>query len=204
MPEIFTDKLTITVGEVQEWWVSFYRNVLLPEFPLSFSNGESSINLKDAMFCFLGSWFYGASRGLGVGNTFQKTNYMVVPLASLGASVIPRLTGHSCTKLSIFQSYGFSSELSLRPHSLRHLSNTLADLSSIPVEIITAWSGRKSSEQTHTYIHTTHDESQSCECDIESARYRQAGYSSRFPRSTDTNHQPAGICHLHRSLYSKS
>jgi len=38
------------------------------------------------------------------------------------------------------------------------LSNTLADLSSIPVEIITAWSGRKSSEQTHTYIHTTHDE----------------------------------------------
>ncbi|MDA0423791.1 MULTISPECIES: hypothetical protein [Stutzerimonas stutzeri group] len=159
MPEIFTDKLTITVGEVQEWWVSFYRNVLLPEFPLSFSNGESSINLKDAMFCFLGSWFYGASKGFGSGgNTFQKTNYMVVPLASLGASVIPRLTGHSCTKLSIFQSYGFSSELSLRPHSLRHLSNTLADLSSIPVEIITAWSGRKSSEQTHTYIHTTHDE----------------------------------------------
>ncbi|MBN0871569.1 hypothetical protein JTL93_35595, partial [Pseudomonas aeruginosa] len=35
---------------------------------------------------------------------------------------------------------------------------TLADLSSIPVEIITAWSGRKNPEQTHTYIHTTHDE----------------------------------------------
>lgn len=159
MPEIFTDKDTVTVGEVQEWWISFYRKFMLPEFPLSFSSGESSISLKNAMFCFLGSWFYGASKGFGSGGkTFQRTNYMVVPLASLGASVIPRLTGQSRTKISIFQSYGFSSELSLRPHSLRHLTNTLADLSSIPVEIITAWSGRKNSEQTHTYIHTSHDE----------------------------------------------
>lgn len=159
MPKIFSDKVTVTVGEVQEWWISFYKNSILPEFPLSFSSGESSIRLKDAMFCFLGSWFYGASKSIGSGGKIlQKTNYAVVPLASLGASALRRLVGQAHDKKSIFQSYGFSTELSLRPHSLRHLSNTLADLSSIPVEIITAWSGRKNSEQTHTYIHTNHDE----------------------------------------------
>ncbi|MHC5348043.1 hypothetical protein [Metapseudomonas furukawaii] len=158
IPKVFGDKLIVTVGEVQEWWISYYRKFILPEFPLSFSTGESNIRLKDAMFCFLGSWLYGASSVGSGGKVFQKTNYSVVPLASLGTSVLTRLVGKGRYTTSIFQGYGFSSELILRPHSLRHLSNTLADLSSIPVEIITAWSGRKSSEQTHTYIHTSHDE----------------------------------------------
>lgn len=159
IPKIFPDKITVTVREVQEWWISFYKNTILPEFPLAFSSGESSIFLKNSMFCFLGSWFYGVTKKVGSGGkTFQKSNYAIVPLASLGASVIPRLTGQNHDVMSIFESYGFSSELSLKPHSLRHFSNTLADLSNIPIEIITAWSGRKNPEQTHTYIHTSHDE----------------------------------------------
>jgi len=150
MPKVFSDKSVVSVEEVQEWWIAFYRTSILPEFPLSFSSGESSIKLKDAMFCFLGSWLYGAPESVGSGGkVFQKTNYAVVPLASLGASVLTRLVGQGRYTTSIFQDYGFSSELILRPHSLRHLSNTLADLSSIPVEIITAWSGRKNPEQTH-------------------------------------------------------
>ncbi|WP_312938378.1 hypothetical protein [Stutzerimonas nitrititolerans] len=159
MPKkMFGDQLVVTVGEVQEWWLSYYKQTILPEFPRSFSSGESSIYIKDAMFCFLGGWLYGSSDFGSGGKVFQKTKYAVVPLASLGASVITRLIGKGRYTKSIFQSYGFSSELILRPHSLRHLSNTLADLSSIPVEIITAWSGRKNSEETHTYIHTSHDE----------------------------------------------
>lgn len=159
MPKVFSDKSAVSVEEVQKWWIAFYRGSILPEFPLSFSSGESSIRLKDAMFCFLGSWLYGATGSVGSGGKLlQKTNYAVVPLASLGSSVAVRLTSNPRYKLSIFQNYGFSSELRLRPHSLRHLSNTFADLSKIPVEIITAWSGRKNPEQTHTYIHTSHDE----------------------------------------------
>ncbi|WP_390482940.1 hypothetical protein [Pseudomonas guariconensis] len=158
MPKLFGDKRTVTVAEAQDWWVSYYRKSILPEFPLSFSSGESSIRLKDAMFCFLGGWLYRASNFGSGGKVLQKTNYAVVPLASLGSSVLTRLTGRGRYIASVFQSYGFSSELTLKPHSLRHLSNTLADLSSIPVEITTAWSGRGSSEQTHTYIHTSHDE----------------------------------------------
>ncbi|WP_454843155.1 MULTISPECIES: hypothetical protein [Pseudomonas] len=159
MPKVFSDKSVVSVEEVQEWWIAFYRKSILPEFPLSFSSGESSIKLKDAMFCLLGSWLYGASESVGSGGKlFQKTNYAVVPLASLGSSVAVRLTSNPRYKLSIFKNYGFSSELRLRPHSLRHLSNTFADLSKISVEIITAWSGRKNPDQTHTYIHTSHDE----------------------------------------------
>ncbi|WP_429520496.1 hypothetical protein [Pseudomonas sp. 2725] len=158
MPRVFTDKITVTVGEVQAWWIAFYKENILPEFPLSFSSGESSISIKNAMFCYLGSWLYGkTSKGGTGGKKFQKSKYSVVPLASLGSSVLTRIGVNRNIK-SIFQSYGFSSGLTLSPHSLRHLSNTLADLSHIPVEIITAWSGRKNSEQTHTYIHTGDDE----------------------------------------------
>ncbi|HCR1353113.1 TPA: hypothetical protein ONA25_006460, partial [Pseudomonas aeruginosa] len=157
MPKVFSDKSAVSVEEVQAWWIAYYKKSILPEFPLSFSSGESSIKLKDAMFCFLGSWLYGTSGSIGSGGkVFQKTNYAVVPLASLGRSVAVRLTSNPRYKLSIFKDYGFSSELRLPPHSLRHLSNTFADLSKISVEIITAWSGRKNPEQTHTYIHTTH------------------------------------------------
>ncbi|KPZ09911.1 Uncharacterized protein ALO41_03146 [Pseudomonas amygdali pv. ulmi] len=146
-----------TIQEIQECWVAYFKNVLLPEFPESFSTGESSIQLKDALFCFLGSWFHAdSSRGTG-SRPLSKASFAVTPLAALGRLAARRLTGYS-SGLSIFESYGFSSELNLRPHQLRHLSNTLADMSGIPVEIITAWSGRKDPEQTHTYIHTSHSE----------------------------------------------
>lgn len=157
LPKLFVDKDVVTVEEVQNWWVSFYRKKILPEFPLSFSNGESSIKLKNAMFCFLGGWFYGDSKNSGGGGKIlQKTNYAVVPLASLGSSILTRLCPHGGMD-SLFVDYGYSSEIRLTPNQLRHLTNTLADLSNIPVEIITAWSGRKNSEQTHTYIHTSDD-----------------------------------------------
>ncbi|QJC81303.1 hypothetical protein [Pseudomonas umsongensis] len=155
LPKIFADKDVVTVREVQDWWISFYSKKILPEFPFSFSSGESSIKLKSAMFCFLGSWFYGDSNTPGGGGkVLQKTNYAIVPLNSLASSILTRLCPPK-NRDSIFTDYGYSSELRLAPNQLRHLTNTLADLSDIPVEIITAWSGRKNSEQTHTYIHTS-------------------------------------------------
>ena len=131
---------------------------MLPTFPLSYSSGESSISLKDALFCFMGDWFHGPAAKAGSGGkSLSKSKYSLVSLASLGSLGARRLTGYESGE-SIFESYGFSSELNLRPHKLRHLSNTLADMSGIPVEIITAWSGRKNAEQTHTYIHTSEEE----------------------------------------------
>ncbi|WP_235668946.1 hypothetical protein [Pseudomonas amygdali] len=147
-----------TVQTAQDTWIRYFTRTILPTFPLSYSSGESSINLKDALFCFMGDWFHGSEKKSGNGGkSLSRSKYSVISLASLGALGARRLTGYDSGS-SIFESYGFSSELNLRPHRLRHLSNTLADMSGIPLEIITAWSGRKNSEQTHTYIHTSEDE----------------------------------------------
>ncbi|PBP73131.1 hypothetical protein SAMN05444062_110176 [Pseudomonas syringae] len=146
------------IDELQSWWISFFKRNLIPEFPLSFSSGESSINLKNAMFCILGNWFHGVkTKKFSGGQQFQRSKYAVMPLSSLGNLASRRLTGYA-TGDSIFESYGFSSELCIRPHMLRHMANTIADTSDIPIEIITAWSGRKNPEQTHTYVHTSHEE----------------------------------------------
>lgn len=157
MPKIFDNCEVVTVKQIQDWWVSYVKETLNPEFPFSYSTGDSKIRLRDALFCFRGDWLYGrtVSQGSG-GKNFQQSKYAIVPLGALGSSISRRTVARTGT--SIFESYNFSPELSLKLHSLRHFSNTLADVSGIPVEIITAWSGRASVEQTHTYIHTSHSE----------------------------------------------
>ncbi|EJO5753576.1 hypothetical protein NRR22_003675 [Salmonella enterica] len=154
----FQGMLTATLGEIQEWWLSFFVKSLLPSFPLAYSSGESSVRLADALFCMHGNWIYSRD-GSGYGSSgkpFQISPFAVVPLNTLGVLASSKLSG-SVTQ-TIFEEYGFSSELAVRPHSLRHFGNTLAHLSNIPNEIITAWSGRKSAEQTTTYIHSSHEE----------------------------------------------
>lgn len=154
----FNDRVTITIDEVQQWWIAYYKSTILPEFPLSYSKGETCIRLADALFCFLGNWFYGERAYPGRGSKgFQSSPYAIVPLRALASQVIARFSGGGAYP-SIFEDFGFAPELKLRLHSLRHFANTLADMSELPVEIITAWSGRVNSEQTHTYIHTSHDE----------------------------------------------
>jgi hypothetical protein len=158
MPSTSPSGSAISVEDLERWWISYFRDLLLPEFPLSFSTGECSIRIKDALFCLLGSWYYGRARPGSGGKIMQKSHFAIVPLGALGGAVHYRLNGHRKDLPSIFERYGFSAELKFKPHDLRHLSNTLADISNIPVEIITAWSGRRSSEQTHTYIHVSHED----------------------------------------------
>lgn len=157
LPSPFGKKLTVTVAEAQEWWVSYFRSALIPEFPLSYTNSENSINLKDAMFCVLGSDFYHSNPVRSGGKKYQTSHYSIVPLGSLGSSLTGRLNG-TRVNTTIFQEYGYPSTVRVTPHALRHFGNTLADMSEIPVEIITALSGRVDPEQTHAYIHTSHSE----------------------------------------------
>lgn len=154
----FPGALTATVGEVQEWWLFYFVKSLMPSFPLSYSTGESSIRLADALFCMQGNWIYGragSGRGSG-GKPFQISPFALAPLSTLGVLAAHRLS--DSRKQTIFEDYGFSSELAVRPHSLRHFGNTLAHLSDIPNELITSWSGRINPEQTTTYIHSSHED----------------------------------------------
>ena len=149
----------ISVGDLQDKWIEYFTKTLLPEFPYSYSTGESRIRLADAHFCFLGHYFYGFNIIGSGGKTLQKTPYAIVPLSSLGVYAAGRLAGGNVSHRypTIFGEYGFPT-LNLKPHSLRHFGNTLAYLSDIPKEIITAWSGRVDKSQTNTYLHTSHDE----------------------------------------------
>lgn len=156
-PNPFGEKLIVTIAEVQAWWISHLQQTIIPEFPLSYTNSENNIRLKDAMFCVLGSSFYGASRHGSGGKLYQKSHYALVPLSALASNLTSRLCGNS-SQSTIFTDYGYSSRLHLKPHSLRHFGNTLTDMSEIPVEINTALSGRVDPEQTHSYIHTSHSE----------------------------------------------
>ncbi|QGT82225.1 hypothetical protein [Pseudomonas coronafaciens] len=148
---------TVSVEFAQSSWIEHFKNTLIPEFPVSYSSGDSFIRLSDSMFCFVGNILYSEDRGRGAGaRPLQNSKFSIMPLASMALSACRRLTGKY--GLSIFEKYGFAPEHSIKPHSLRHFSNTLADRSEIPIEVITAWSGRVNPDQTHTYIHTSHEE----------------------------------------------
>ena len=157
----FGNKLVITIGEVQDWWISHLKKNIIPEFPYGYSTGEGKIKIKLALFCIDSSSFYRskledrASKGSGI--KYITSYYSLLPFYTIQGHVARRLIGGKKYS-SIFEDYGYTSEMSVHPHSLRHYANTLADISDIPVEVITAWSGRVNPEQTYTYIHTSEEE----------------------------------------------
>lgn len=149
----------ISVRDLQDNWIDYFTKTLLPEFPYSYSTGQAKIRLADALFCILGQCFYAQKRKGSGGKALQGSYYSIVPLGSLGSYAASRLSGANASTRypTIFSEYGFTT-LKVRPHSLRHFGNTLADLSEIPKEIITAWSGRLDKEQTNTYLHVSHED----------------------------------------------
>lgn len=152
------DKSVITLGELQDNWIGHVKTHLIPSFPYSYSNGEGKIKLTDALFCLHGHHLYGRVESSGSGGKpLAQSPYAIVPLGAIASHVTTRFTGSSGSNISIFDEFGFEG-MRVNAHSLRHFGNTLAELSEIPREIITTWSGRKDKEQTDTYLHSTHHE----------------------------------------------
>ena len=148
----------ITVAELQERWINYFKMELVPTFPDSFSTGEGKIRLADALFCIHGPSMYCTSNEMGSGGKpLAKALYSVAPLQAVAHKAAQLLSGCNKHRKSIFEMRGYGGARVL-PHSLRHLGNTLAELSEIPREIITAWSGRCDPEQTETYLHDKHRE----------------------------------------------
>ncbi|MBV5340816.1 MAG: hypothetical protein J0665_14880 [Deltaproteobacteria bacterium] len=145
----------ISVEEIEGLLLEFHRQ-FFPSFPLGFSTGDQGqIKMDTALFCVLGHQYYGQSairKGGGIpGGSGFYTVLSPLNLAVNASRDVSR-------KGKLFTRHGFSSRLFLNYHQLRHYTNTMADRSGIPNEIITAWSGRKSPEQTYEYIHTSHSE----------------------------------------------
>lgn len=81
--------------------------------------------------------------------------FLLVPISSLSGLFSDDLIKRNKNRLTLFERHGFSSSFLLKPHQLRHWQNDLLAKKGLPHHLISMLSGRKSAEQTLTYIHTT-------------------------------------------------
>ncbi len=92
--------------------------------------------------------------------------FLLVPISSLSGLFADDLIKGNKTRLTIFERHGFSSSFLIKPHQLRHWQNDFLAKKGLPHHLISMLSGRKSAEQTLTYIHTTDAENASVIGDI--------------------------------------
>jgi hypothetical protein len=143
-----------TVKELEQWWIAYFKDELYTTFPLGFTASKSN-NAQDMLFCFSGKDVYDQEKYLRGGGKPYDSSLLNIMLPNNISGFVGRQLNSEETSISIFSKHGFGDELFITPHKFRHFANTVAFNSDIPVEIITAWSGRKSVNQTRDYIHTT-------------------------------------------------
>lgn len=84
-----------------------------------------------------------------------KHPFLLVPISSLSGLFYGDLIKSNNSRFTLFERHGFASSFFLKPHQLRHWQNDYLAKKGLPHHLITMLSGRKSAEQTLTYIHTT-------------------------------------------------
>ncbi|WP_217543198.1 hypothetical protein [Vibrio metschnikovii] len=99
-------------------------------------------------------------------STKQASHFLLVPLGSLGAFFHKNITKRVSGNTTIFERHGFPPDSSITPHQFRHWQNNYLANKGLPNLLITMLSGRKSPEQTLTYIHTTDAQNASVISDI--------------------------------------
>lgn len=141
-----------TVEEFQEKWIQHIYNIN-PLFPYD-SNASNKIKLSKSLFCF-----NGAQLDLSCTQyPFQKSFFAITKLSTLSTLFSRSLKKWTKNEMrgkqeTIFEHFGLGSDLYITPHQFRHWLNTKASESGIPIDIISMWSGRTNSNQTHEYIH---------------------------------------------------
>ncbi len=121
-------------------------------------------------------------------NSQSGSPFYLKPISSLGLLFSKELSKNKSSSKSIFERHGFSSDFSISPHQFRHWQNDLLDKNGLPHILISMLSGRKSVEQTLTYIHTTDAQNSSVISDI------------LFKKSTENEVN----AHISKRLQSKS
>lgn len=145
----------ISIGQLEELAFDLHKEAF-PSFPTGYSTGDlNSVRMDVALFCVLGHQFYRNNSHTKRGGALGGSGYYAIltpkSLATMAAFDLGK-------KGKFFSRHGFPSRYFLNLHTVRHYTNTHADQSGIPNDVLTAWSGRKSREQTHEYIHTSHAE----------------------------------------------
>ncbi|MFM2608098.1 hypothetical protein AAFX30_10785 [Vibrio chagasii] len=145
-------KRILTVAEFQNHTIEVNKSQLT-----GYNRGQTnSVDFENALFAY-------TQRQVGghITNPFA-----LLPVASVGHIFYDDLVKHKKNRLTLFERHGFASSFSLSPHQLRHWQNDYLAKKGLPHHLITMLSGRKSPEQTLTYIHTTDAENASVIADI--------------------------------------
>lgn len=145
------------VSELESFWINYFKSTLSPSFPRVYSTSETSAYLPSLLFCLTKHQLrQGFSTG---GKPLTNSKFNILPPTYISSLVKRTLRPPKGSNyLNIFEKNGFGKEIQLNPNQLRHYGNTIAHMSDIPIELITAWSGRKSVSQTLEYIHTSEED----------------------------------------------
>jgi hypothetical protein len=143
----------LSVAEFQSHYVSANQANLI-----GYNNKQTKqVDYENALFTFTEKQL----------NQQQASHFLLVPIASLAAffsQSLKRSKGPS--QKTIFERHGFSADFFIKPHQFRHWQNDYLAKKGLPHLLITMLSGRKSAEQTLTYIHTTDAQNASVISDI--------------------------------------
>ncbi|MDO6620162.1 hypothetical protein [Shewanella sp. 6_MG-2023] len=106
--------------------------------------------------------------------------FLLVPIGTLSTTFADDLIKGNKNRLTIFERHGFSSNFLLKPHQLRHWQNDFLAKKGLPHHLISMLSGRKSAEQTLTYIHTTDAQNASVIGDISYANEPESDIEAKI------------------------
>ncbi|TMO56994.1 hypothetical protein [Pseudoalteromonas phenolica] len=143
--------ILVTVAELEK---AITRLLIehIPKFPVSYTDSEKGLDLESALFCFSP-----AKHSVNLIQGLSGSPLYIMPLNKIRHLITHRLNITKKPSKNLFYIYGYGRQ-HLKLHSLRHFANTQAEKGGIPLSIISAWSGRKSINQTIDYIHTSEDE----------------------------------------------
>ncbi|MGI9920190.1 hypothetical protein [Vibrio owensii] len=148
----FNGKTKITVAELQNHYVSVNQHVLL-----GYNKKKSKrVDYVQALFTYTAKQL----------NPQRSSFFLLVPIESIGTLFEKNLKKGKNHCSTIFERYGFSIDFAITPHQFRHWQNSYLSNKGLPHILITLLSGRKSPEQTLTYIHTTNAQNASIISDI--------------------------------------
>lgn len=145
----------ISIGQLEKLALDLHAEAF-PSFPTGYSTGDlNSVRMDVALFCVLGHQFFQNISHIPRGGAPGGKGYYAILTPRSLATLAAQSLGKRGT---FFSRHGFPSRYFLNLHTVRHYTNTHADQSGIPNDVLTAWSGRRSREQTHEYVHTSHAE----------------------------------------------
>lgn len=149
----FNGQTEMTVTEFQNHYVAINQNAMS-----GFNRQKSKrVDYDQALFTYTEKQL----------NTQRASHFLLIPIESLSGFFINNIKKRKDGYTTIFERHGFSADFAITPHQFRHWQNNYLANKGLPHLLITMLSGRKSPEQTLTYIHTTDAQNASVISDIQ-------------------------------------